>query len=1313
MEIPRSQDDAISRCFLWHPALGPRAFEDRGALRGLANLRGEQALLHALLGVLSGLAAIEAVKGAQPPAPSDWALADDGFPVLRQESNGLPVDESLARHLQLFLGLFGGRTARDGCSVVIPRRHPGHEKLSTWFGRWSLGKFTVKDALLDLIELLESAGIESGEFPCEWGCSALWIPALEMTRPGLRKLRAHTRSEVSALAGWCAQQGYRRVKLAQAPYPFSGLEPIVRAVLNSSEYEARTWLSARCSTPGTLATELRNMLQPSAWCLWPSEALDGASLAVLAEAAGELPRPFILAGDSKDEASAGTFTDIKALWLPNEGGRWFATLGQSLFGKDGAALLSAVESLPSSGLVPGKGLLLPLPKEEARKCARGGINEDPISLWRSAAASEEIGETREAAVARAKSFLALGQAAPALSQTAEAEAAGLEASEAALLRARAYEREMDYPKAAKAIVAIDKTALSREALVEFLLLEGQSLWIGGLDASNGLALLGQAAELADAPEERARALTALATARLHGGEIYEARRLLDEAKTALQGRTRGRTLALWRYSFGVYQRKLGKYEEAAEQFLAAAEAACEALDFRQEAAALAEAGDALRLSFRFGEANGLLLRAQEGAWTLGLQGLRETARFNRTLCILESGRLFEAQQALETGLKSEKSSGPIDQAIDHYWLSRILYARGELPSALAEAQKGLALARGTKNSEVEAPLAIIEARLLLASHDAGRFARRVDALKDIANRAPDPDDRLEAASLLLEASARSPSMFGAQERNAAISAEEIATTLAKARWRLASARTSRGKEAARLLRDALGLARESRDPALETEILWELFKIGELPPDDQEVSARVTGFIKDNRVRGPWRELLSVLGRESGNFGTSPVPPAGEDDAALVLLERAIGQDAHGELLMAYIGACAGAVARPGGEMSFWRAADGGPSMELRHFVGRTGLMEESSCWIYGAEGRDGLWHGFLWEGPKRPSDAALRLVRLWAALYRPPAEPSAGGGGDDCAAARSMILGDSPLMSSLRVQVAKAADFSFPVLVTGEPGTGKEVCARAIHLLSSRRNRAWVPANGANLSPALATSLLFGHKRGAFTGADKESEGLVESAKGGALFLDEVGELPIETQAQLLRFLQDGSYTPLGETKPRHSDARLIAATNRDLDEEAAAGRFRKDLLHRLKVLCIAVPPLRDRREDIPLLFNHFFKQAAEGERIACPRLADDLWGPLTAYHWPGNVRELQNTARALLVAAHEKGVAEPRLLPPQVRDSRAYRPVGIDLRSVAEAAERKAVEEALRGTRGNAAQAAKSLGISRQALSRKLAKWHDEGRA
>ena len=1310
MKVPRSQDEAISRRFLWHPALVPRTFEDSGALRGLANLRGEQALVHALLAILSGLAAIETEKGASWPSPADWALGEDGFPVLRQESNGLAGEESLARHLQLFLGLFGGRTARDGCSVVLPRRHPHHDKLSSWFGRWISGNSPAKDALLDLIELVESAGIEPGEFPCEWGCSALWNPSLEITSPGMRKLRAHARSELSALAGWCAKLGYRRVRLAEAPYPFSGLEPIARAALNCSEKEARAWLSARCSTPADLAAELRAMLQPSAWCLWPGEALDGASLAVLAEAAGELPKPFILVVDGVGATSAGAFTDIKALWLPDEGGRWFATLGQSLFGKDGAALLSAVESLPSLGLAPGKGLLLPLFREEGRKYAGGQINpEDPISLWRAAALAEENGETKDAAVARAKAFLALGQAAPALSQTAKAEAAGLEAPDAALLRARAYEREMDYPKAAKAIAAIDQTALPREARVESLLLEGQSLWIGGLDAAKGLTLLRQAAELAETPEERARALTALATACLHRGEMYEARRLLDEAKAALQGQTKGRALVSLLYSFGVYQRKLGKYEEAAEQFLAAAKAAGEALDLRQETAALAKAGDALRLSFRFGEANGLLLRAQEGAWTLGLQELRETARFNRTLCILESGRLLEAQQTLEAGLKSGKSAGPIDQAIDHYWLARILYARGDLPSALAEAQKGLGLARGTRNSEVEAPLAIIEARLLLASHDAGRFSRRVDALKEIANRAPDPDDRLEAASLLLEASIRSPSTFGAQERNVAASAEEMATKLAKARWRIASARTSGGKEAAGFLREALGLARETRDPAVETEILWELYHMGELPPDDEEASARVINFIRENQIRGPWRELLSVLERKPGNQGTSPVPLAGEDDAGLILLEQAMSQVAHGEALLALTGARAGAVARPGGEMSFWRAADGGPTTELSHFLGRTGLIEESSCWIYGAEGRDGLWHGFLWEGPKRPSDAALRLARLWAALYRVPAEAPGAGGGDDSAAARSIILGDSPLMSSLRAQVAKAADFSFPVLVTGEPGTGKEVCARAIHLLSSRRNRPWVPANGANLSPALATSLLFGHKRGAFTGADKDAEGLVESAKGGTLFLDEVGELPIETQAQLLRFLQDGSYTPLGETKPKHSDARLIAATNRDLDEEAAAGRFRKDLLHRLKVLCITVPPLRERKEDIPLLFSHFFKQAAEGERIACPEMAGELWGPLMAYHWPGNVRELQNAARALLVASHEKGVAEPRLLPPHLRDARARSQAGPRLRSILDEAERKAVEEALRNTRGNAAQAAKSLGISRQALSRKLAKWRE----
>ncbi len=1310
MTTRRSHDETISRGLLWHPVFGPRTFDGGRFFKSLANLRGEQALLQALAGVLSGLAAIEAAGEAIEPMPADWALAEDGLPVIAEEPGEPPEGEHLARHLLLFMGLFGGRAARDGKSIVIPKRHPHHEEISGWFSRWCADRFSARDALLDLLELQCVAGTSQAALPCEWGCSATWTPSGSLRSPGLGEVRVEGRSALAALSWWCASQDYKRIMLPGASYPFSGLEPLAREALNCAQDEARAWLSSRCAKPAAMAAELKEAVQPSAWCLWPKEALDEASLSVLAEMAKGLTKPLIVAGNDAGAEQAGAFSDVHALWLPSEGDRWSRAIGRALFADDGNALLLAVETLPPFGLGTGKGLLLPLSLDGREHQHLDNAGEDhPIGLWREAAAKERAGNKAGAAEARAKAFLYIGQTEHACSQIAMAEAAGLKASRAALLRAKAFEKEMNYSKAAKAINGANSDDLSAGERLDAMLTEGISLWIGGLDETGGLSLLQRATEFATTSDDRARSFATLATVMLRSGQLYEADRLLGEAKAAVKGKPTARTNVLWHYNCGIYQRKLGKYEEAADHFMGSALAASEAMSFREEAASLAEAGDALRLALHFEEAGELLARAQEGCWTLGFKMLRESARFNRVLCDLESGRLLKAQMALERSIESQKGSLPLDQAIDHYWLSRVLYSRGDLPAALSAAQKGLSLTKGTGNSEVEAPLVVVEARLLMATHDSARFSRRIEALKEIANGAPDPDDRLEAAAVLVEASLRIPSALGARERRSAEEAAEKATALAKARWLLAQARAAGEGKREPLLRNALDLAKDSRALALETEILWDLYKEGALPACDEKTTRRISAFLSENRIRGPWRDLLSAFEKEARQQAPDVQPSASPEGTGLALLERAMAGDSSLEAVLAMTGARAAAAAKQGGAVSLVGDASGGASSDLQRFAGRTGMMAgpESGGWILGVEGKRGVWYGFFWDASSRPEDSRTRLARLWAALAKPPGEASSSNEIEDSAAAKSIILGDTPVMSSLRVQIAKAAGFSFPVLVTGEPGTGKEVCARAIHLLSNRRNREWVPANGANLSPALATSLLFGHKRGAFTGADKDSQGLVESARGGSLFLDEVGELPVETQAQLLRFLQDGSYTPLGETKPRHSDARLVAATNRNLDEEAASGRFRKDLLHRLKVLCIEVPPLRDRREDIPMLFSHFFKQAADGERTACPELADEIWGPIMAYDWPGNVRELQNSARALLVASHGAGVAGPNSLPGRIRDARPYKRSGSTLRAVMEAAERRAVESAMREANGNASQAARNLGISRQALSRKLAKW------
>jgi anaerobic nitric oxide reductase transcription regulator len=239
-------------------------------------------------------------------------------------------------------------------------------------------------------------------------------------------------------------------------------------------------------------------------------------------------------------------------------------------------------------------------------------------------------------------------------------------------------------------------------------------------------------------------------------------------------------------------------------------------------------------------------------------------------------------------------------------------------------------------------------------------------------------------------------------------------------------------------------------------------------------------------------------------------------------------------------------------------------------------------------------------------------------------------------------LLGGGPAMARLREELALVARSDLAVLITGETGSGKELVARQIHEASARADEALIHVNCAALPVSIAESELFGHVAGAFTGAVKDRAGKFEVADGGTLFLDEVGELPLELQPKLLRALQQGEIQRVGSDRVHHVDVRVIAATNRKLEREVEQGRFRADLYHRLAVFPLRVPPLRERREDIPLLASHFADATARRIGVAGVRLDASAKARLVESDWPGNVRELENVvARAVLRAAAARGAA------------------------------------------------------------------------
>ena len=302
-------------------------------------------------------------------------------------------------------------------------------------------------------------------------------------------------------------------------------------------------------------------------------------------------------------------------------------------------------------------------------------------------------------------------------------------------------------------------------------------------------------------------------------------------------------------------------------------------------------------------------------------------------------------------------------------------------------------------------------------------------------------------------------------------------------------------------------------------------------------------------------------------------------------------------------------------------------------------------------------------------------------------------------------------LIGTIR-RVARASNIT--VLLTGETGVGKELFARAVHLASTRSDRTFLPFNCSTVPREMFDIQLFGHKRGSFTGAIGDSLGVIRSAAGGTLFLDEIGEMTIETQPKLLRFLESGEILPLGETKPQLVDVRIVAATNANLDQLVADGRFREDLFYRLNVIRINIPPLCERREEIPALVEHFLERFGRELQKPMLRIADETLEYLVLHRWPGNVRQLANEIRRLVAMAEPGSVIMPAHLADDIAASRRTMPVNssprlfnevvtrIDqpLSAAVDHIERAAIQRALSMTNGRLHEAARMLGLSRKGL-------------
>ena len=705
---------------------------------------------------------------------------------------------------------------------------------------------------------------------------------------------------------------------------------------------------------------------------------------------------------------------------------------------------------------------------------------------------------------------------------------------------------------------------------------------------------------------------------------------------------------------------------------------------------------------------------------------------------LDRGRVDAAVHAFELARRTDPSArlaliATIGLGVAWTDDGRLIDAEAGLRSALVAAQK-------LDDSDLTLEAAAALGRCL---YWMGRFDEAAAALRVTGNLSPSP-----AAVRILAARARvhlAEGLIPAAVR-AARSAVDMAAAVGDARARttsyraLAAAAAAAGdsRSAATHIADGLQAAGQAHLPLASVRLRLTMAEIQgrSCSPDTRRaivrfageeyprllrffaaaVAARIEGVELDARTRS----FLAASGAHTitRSSAAAAVNPVADLEAFLEIGHAAADERAAIERIgielqlrlratTVLVAACASerrilcAAGRPwqGDPHIAWRAASSGVGVSSDESVEPWQAAEPLR---YGGDTIGAVaarWTAGMMVDPARVTPllrvGALALAASVRAVLDRTAVAEAAPAGSD-------LLGDSPPARALRESVARAARAPFPVLIEGESGSGKELVARAIHRLGPRRDRRFCALNCAALSDELIEAELFGHARGAFTGAIGERPGLFEEADGGTLFLDEIGELSARAQAKLLRVLQDGEVRRVGENVSRRVDVRIVAATNRRLEQEAAAGRFRADLRFRLDVVRIEVPPLRDRATDVPVLAQRFWSDAAArvGSRAT---LAPDTVAALARYDWPGNVRELQNVMAWMAVHSPGRGRVSAAALPRHVAQTSSP-----EAETSFEAArtdfERRFIKAALATADGQRARAAQALGVTRQGLAKMI---------
>jgi DNA-binding NtrC family response regulator/tetratricopeptide (TPR) repeat protein len=1258
----------------------------------LKNLKSIPEKIEAFTGFLSGLAFLEGCSkgGFETDA---FVLDENNLPGLAAEKfhAETPLQKDALKHFLL--------------SVLFSNKNPFRGKIPKELDftvRWVRKDFCSGDnsfrfLLAGFLEAAENDGFRV-KLPPLWSAGVLWSPPEKPGRSQTHCLSPKNRFYKLALRNWAVANSMRFISLeSDIPYPYSSLEPLARALFHESDKdEASLWLKEFLPLgEEKIVDELRKLLSREAGVVFWGRKIDSGSRKIIdALAEGEHP-PMTVCFDMEAN-SPGTIKDASLLWLSEEGENWYKQNAAALGYESPDSLvelLSEEDPLVCSSACP----LFPERFSKLKaSVGKGSGHNIPVTFWASAF---KAGTGIEAVKLKARALIEEGQISLGLDFLRGLAVEERKKPEVRFLQALAASRLGNYAEVLKEAAKIKEDFSDDDEWI-LELLKAQALWLSG-KTDEGRNILLRLLKEETGPGNRFRLLCQLSMFYLNSNDAQKAQDFFRDAKELALNFNPGpmENFLLFHHS-GTLERVMDRLSNALEDFTKAAEWAGKGGFHFLQAWCYVESGNILRLAGNFEESLSMFDKAISGARALRLDYLADTAKFDAIVTEIEAGKLLKAEEEIRSLIENRKvKAPPLEQAVEYYWLARILFIRGQLIPAVDEIEKGLVVLSGAGSPETRTAMLILKGNILHSLNDYRSLTHVLNKLSEEESVfREEPDLALEYAALLLIAKSLKIDKISTISLATFEKLSPRASPVAMSSYLLAKARTAKKDEALDCATKAYELGRKMNSIQVKADALAVLQILGRVPSLNETELDGIEKYLRENKITGAVSGLLALMDKKRA-------PGKNIDCGALDFLSRAKDRSYSetAKELLAVTGADALMLVSPPSPLLEWGNCGEYVRGEL---ISLTGTEFNRPCGgnhVCGFRGCGGIWGAIVTSSPA--DDEILNIFRLWLSLPRPREEAGAEEVVDlSFSEIDSILIGSSPLMLQLKREIIESAPFNFPILLTGEPGTGKEVCARALHFMSSRARKNWTAFNCANLTPTLAASQLFGHKKGSFTGADSDKEGLVEAAKDSTLFLDEIGELPVETQSQFLRYLQDGSYQPLGSNVTRNSNARIVAATNRKLEDEIKKGSFREDLYYRLKVISIEVPPLKDRKEDIISLFEYFLEQESQKEKIRKPELDKGVHLRLISHSWPGNVRELQNFVRKLLVASHKKGIIEESMV--EFEKSRAASSSSLSLKRKLESSEKELVLELLKKHDFNFVSASKEGGLSRQALYQRAKK-------